>query len=235
MATEQQQPLGDTSDVSLSDETTSRGDVESICLKSKAQQHQDSITAQETKAVKKIKIAMICFLLACIGLAGWGVYTYTRNEEEDRFEDQFQEDAKKVLETLGRNLEHILESLDAFSVSMVSYSRAANQTWPFVVIPDFAVRAEKIRSLSNAVYITTYPFVEKGQRQEWETFTSLPESNYWVNQSVALQEENPNNVWPIVWNYTTWDVIHGYDEWDKEEPGVVGTDRTGTYQFTANT
>ena len=69
------------------------------------------------------------------------------------------------------------------------------------------------------------------EREKWELFTSLEDSHSWVNESLKLQEENPDSVWPIIWNYTLWDVIHGYDEWDKEVPGLEGTNLTGKHRI----
>jgi hypothetical protein len=189
----------------------------------------EDLMVLETRKVKRVKHCLAFFLVACMGFMGWIVYWYASSQEESQFQEQFEEDAKKVLSTLGSNLDRVLEAMDAFSVSLISFARATDQTWPFVVIPDFAVRAEKIRAMSNAVYINTYHMVDVDQREAWELFTSLPEANYWMNETIALQEENPKNVWPAVWNFTSWDVIHGSEEWDKEEPGLKGTNRTGKF------
>ena len=53
-------------------------------------------------------------------------------------------------------------------------------------IPDFAVRAEKVRSLTNALYINTYSYVEKDQRSEWEAY-SAENGPAWVEQTLNLQ------------------------------------------------
>jgi len=187
------------------------------------------ILNKETKVVRHLKLAVIAVLLISVIITGYVVHVYLRNVEQKDFENQFSEDSVKILSTMSRNIDRILEAMDALTVSMVSFARATNQTWPFVVIPDFAVRAEKIRAIAGAVYINTYHSVSAKQRAEWEHFTSIPENHEWVNNSIALMEENPDNPWPIVWNHTMWYVIHGYDEWDKEEPGVEGTNHSGPY------
>lgn len=190
---------------------------------------EEALAAKETRAIRRLKFIVMLILLASMGLVGWAVFSWTSGSEQREFEQQFQEDSKKVLATLGNNLERILEAMDAFSVSIVSLARTTKQTWPYVVIPDFAARAEKIRDLTGAVYINTYHSVAEHERELWELFTSLPDAHAWVNESLALQEANPHNVWPVVWNYTLWDVIHGYDEWDKEFPGLHGTNNTGMF------
>ena len=185
------------------------------------------LAADETRAVKRLKKLVWIVLGISMGMVGYAVYHYTSTSEYRSFEETYMANSKLVLSTLGRNLDQILQSMDAFTVSMVSYAQASNQEWPFVVIPDFAVRADKVRTLASGVFINLYPLVTDEQRLEWENFTSIPENHAWVNETIALQESNPNNKWPIVWNYTNINVIHGYDEYYKDEPGLVGTNRTG--------
>ena len=196
-----------------------------------ADKHKIMLAERESRAVQRLKFLVFVFLSTCMSAVAYGVYWYMTTSEIEEFRLQFREDATKVLSTLGTNQERIVEAMDAFAVSIISYARVSNQTWPFVVIPDFAVRAEKIRALSNAVYINTYHLVDVDQRDEWQKFTSMPTSHSWVNESIALQDENPANSWQTIWNYTLWDVIHGYDEWDKEEElqGVEGINTTGPW------
>jgi hypothetical protein len=42
-----------------------------------------------------------------------------------------------------------------FIASITSDAAHTHQTWPYVVIPDFVVAAEKLRSLCGAVYVNT--------------------------------------------------------------------------------
>jgi hypothetical protein len=99
------------------------------------------------------------------------VYFYIRASENREFEDQFEADATKVLAAIGASLDSSLSAVDAFVVSIVSYAKATNQTWPFVTIPDYAARAGKIRSLAGAVVIGTYPLVKSEDRKEWERYS----------------------------------------------------------------
>ena len=149
-------------------------------------------------------------------------------QEQREFEDQFLEDSIKVLSTMGSNLVRTLQASDAFVASITSLASVTNQAWPFVVVPDFAVRAEKIRSLANAVYVNTYNLVQPNERMEWENFTAQTGES-WVNESITAIEDFDGMDWPIVWDYTLWDVIHDYDEFDKENPGVVGVNTSGPW------
>jgi hypothetical protein len=183
------------------------------------------LAKNETNAVRGLKLLVILAMtLSAIGVA-LAVYFYIRASENRDFENQFEGDATKVLAALGNSLDSSLAAVDAFVVGIVSYAKATNQTWPFVTIPDYAVRAGKIRSLSDAVVIGTYPLVKTEDRKEWERYTA--ENNYWVEESLDIQEKDSSFTGPIVREYENWDVIYFDDEYEKEQPGLNGTDRDG--------
>lgn len=98
----------------------------------------------------------------------------------------------------------------------------------WVVIPDFAVRAEKLRSLANAVHVNTHHLVKPNQRKEWEHFTA-EKGGPMIRDSIEAMEDYPGRVWPIVWNYTLLDVIHTSDEMEKEKPGEIGIETPGPW------
>jgi len=186
------------------------------------------LAAKEIKNVRRTKYFVIFFLLIIMLGVAFGTYFISSSNERVEFEDQFYEDSNKVLSAMGSNLVRTLQASDAFVVSITSLASATNQAWPFVVVPDFAVRAEKIRSLANAVYVNTYNLVEPDERKKWENFTARTGES-WVNESIAAIEEFDGMDWPIVWDYTLYDVIHDYDEFDKENPGEVGVNTTGPW------
>ena len=143
------------------------------------------------------------------------------------FEKFFHDDANKVLEALGARVDLTLAAVDAFVASMVSFANHTDQQWPFVTLPDFYLRASKIQALSKAVYMTVYTLVTEENRNAWENYTS--HNNGWVNESVRMQDMDPRYTGPIIYNFTSFDVIHGDDEYYKENPGIDGTNRTGPY------
>ena len=72
-------------------------------------------------------------------------------------------------------------------------------------------------------------YVEDHQRKQWEDYTSY--NNDWVMETVEAQASDPSNELnnTVAYWYENWDVIHGYDEYDKETPGEFGTNRTGPH------
>jgi len=101
----------------------------------------------------------------------------------------------------------------------------------YVTIPDFAVKAEKVRSLTNAVYLNVYAAVPLEERYLWEQY-SAEHGPKWVEETLELQVRDGtfagvfDDLNLTDSNITYWDVIHDYDEWEKEEEeqGMVGLD-----------
>lgn len=158
---------------------------------------QETIGKKETRQVQQIKLlTLLVLLLSMVGVAV-GVFKYSSNSETKAFEEQFYDDANKILESVGTNFERALGSLDAFAANIASHARSTNQTWPFVTIPDYAIRAAKIRTgiLSFGIFLN--PVVTPDQRLQWEQYAF--ENNGWVNESLRLQEHDKNFYGPILY------------------------------------
>jgi hypothetical protein len=157
------------------------------------------------------------------------LYMYVRNSEKYQFETSFRNDATKLLASFGANLDGTLSSADAMAVSIVSHVQATGQQWPFITVSNFAMRAGKVRDNTIAIYVNLFLHVQSDERPAWENFTANPANNYWVAESIDVQARNPHYLGPITRDYASFNVIHGYEEYDKENGGEFGTDRTGPY------
>lgn len=108
---------------------------------------------------------------------------YQENQEEE-FEDEYVENSVKVFDTFGVSFHVTLGAIDSFVLAIC----AQFNTWPFVTVPNFSIRAEKLRKFSNAVVVTNYHFVDKDQRQEWDKYTKA--NDFWVEDGIENQEKN---------------------------------------------
>jgi hypothetical protein len=181
---------------------------------------QGQLASKETRAVTKLKVLVFGSLCISMVAAVLAAYFLTSQAEIDSFELHFQDDANKLLGNIGQNLQRIMGASDAFIASITSHAAHTNQTWPYVVIPDFAVRAEKVRSLCGAVYVTTYHNVEGEQRKAWENFTATVGAEM-VDAAISSIAEYNVMDWPVTSNYTEWNVIFDNGEYDK--PNKVST------------
>jgi len=197
-------------------------------IETKRTPREEQLAAKESRKVRRTKFFVMLFLLIIMVCVSVLAHQMISRQEYREFVHQFNDDSHKILSTIGSNFVRALQASDALVVSMTSVASVTNQTWPYVVVPDFAVRAEKIRSLANAVYVTTYHLVQPNERKEWENFTT-EKGDAMVVESISAIEDFDGKKWPVVWNYTLWDVIHDYDEFEKENPGQVGVDTPGPW------
>lgn len=171
---------------------------------------QGEIAKNETKAVLHLKFVVLIVLVCSAICVAVIVYKYTAGSEESLFEYQFRDDSSKVLEAIGSSLDKTLGTFDSLAVTLVSSARAANESWPFVTLPDFGVRVSKLLPLSNAVSINVLPVVTPGQRLAWEEYSL--QNDRWVNESVAIQETWKDYHGPLIYDWEPNAVMH--DDFD---------------------
>lgn len=181
----------------------------------------DVIAKDEDKAVIRLRLLLVLVLIGSTIGAAFATHHYVSGFETSSFEEQFQADASKVLSSIGASLDLTMAAVDTLAVTMVSYAHSSQSNWPFVTVPDFAVRAAKIRTLSHAIFLSVYPLVTLETRFEWENYTVG--HDYWVNETLALQEKDESCTGPINFNWT-----------QQEDLGVI-TDSFGPRPYNMST
>lgn len=82
----------------------------------------------ETRTLMGIKLIFVLVLLASAAGA-FGISGYIRKTENSEFKNQFNDDANKVLASMGAALDNTLSSTDAFVASMISTAEQTNQRY----------------------------------------------------------------------------------------------------------
>jgi len=212
---------------SMQNEALSESTAKTSAVQTIPNVKEDEIAAAESRDLSRYRLFIfIVLLLSMIGTAV-AVYLLMSSKEQEKYTDQFREDAKKVLDSIGKNLDVTLSAIDALAVSLVSYSQYSNSTWPFVTMPDFAVHSAKARSLSRAVFLVVYPYVLEKRRIAWEKYSVLNDA--WVEDGIKVQEKSASFVGPTILNYTTLGVIHDNEAFEREGDVGNGTTRPGPY------
>lgn len=130
------------------------------------------IAKDETRQVITLKVIVLVVLTFSALAVSLGMYYYISLHERSQFEKQFSELGQKVFESIGKSFDDVLEVVDDYVVNLVSAVRATNQTWPYVVNPDFGIKAAKILAMSKAaIYIAQHHLVTAEQRDEYEAWT----------------------------------------------------------------
>lgn len=150
-----------------------------------------SIAHTENKAVRLWKIVVVLVLVASTVGVAITVFLYVSREEQAEFEASFADDSLKVFEAVGNALDVKLAAIDAFVTSIVSFAKATNMTWPFVTVPDFAIRASKVRGLAHAMSISQLQVVwNELDREMWED-NYVGQNNGWVQEGIDVQRTDP--------------------------------------------
>ncbi|CAB9523056.1 Receptor-type guanylate cyclase gcy [Seminavis robusta] len=162
-------------------------------LVSNHKEKREEIAKGESKAVFWLRM-LVLFLLACSAIAVVvAVYLYMSRQAEQDFETKFHNDANKIYESVGKTLDHVLGSTDAFVVKMLAYAEASNSTWPFVTLPRFGLQATKLLKLARGFSCSLALLVEQDQRPDWNDYVN--QSHGWIRESLDVQSRDEN--WPF--------------------------------------
>jgi hypothetical protein len=196
--------------------------------------HQDgkALASRESKAVWHLRLLVFAVLLLTMVLFSLGTYFYTSNAETDEFEQQFHEDATKVLQSLGESLDKAIAGVDTMVLSMLSYARDTNQTWPYVTVPDFESRSAKFLALTNAVVFMQFTLITPETRGKWEAY-SADNGPAWAEKSIDYLKRNDmfQDVYEAL-NITDpfyLDFIHDYSAWGVEDPQGLPQNDSGPF------
>jgi hypothetical protein len=91
-----------------------------------------------------------------------------RHSENIRFCIAYYLDAEKVLLSIGDSNQSNLGVMDSFASTILSFAKQTNQTFLNVTIPNFAIKASKLLTLSAGFEISLQPVVTAEQQLGWE-------------------------------------------------------------------
>jgi cell division protein FtsL len=141
---------------------------------------------KETKAVGYLKIVVVFVLLTAAILVSLATFKFTRDDEVQDFETQFDAHATRVIESFREVFDRQLAAVDMLSSSMTSYALASGSTFPNVTVPDFEVLGANTRILSDALIVFYCPLVSNEDRTGFEAYARDMELQF----DEALASEN---------------------------------------------
>jgi hypothetical protein len=122
---------------------------------------------QETRNINRLRaIAMFVLGIATLSVAII-VYFKVRHSENIRFYTAYYLDAEKVLLSMGYSIQNNLGVLDSFASTILSFAKQTNQTFPNVTIPNVAIKASKLLTISAGFQISLQPVITSDQRLGW--------------------------------------------------------------------
>jgi hypothetical protein len=86
------------------------------------QGNEHQLAGKETKKIVYLRFVVAGFLFVTAVLVSVGVYMYTRNDQEQDFETQFEAQAIRILERFHEAVESKLGAMDALATSVTSFA-----------------------------------------------------------------------------------------------------------------
>ena len=167
------------------------------------------IAKKESQIVQRLRILMLIALVCSAIAVSLAIYFYLHGAETEDFEIQFNSDAAKLLDSIGKTIDDTMGATDAFIVKMISYAHDSNSTWPFVTMPHFALHATKVLKINKAIQLSVRPIVYQHQRDQWEAYANA--SNGWIQESLDIQEKLEDWRFPIIREFNVTYSLMGVD------------------------
>jgi hypothetical protein len=148
--------------------------------------------ARYNGAVLGLRIAvMLAIVVVTAGIATFGMDLKRRQQRD--FERNFNNEAQKISHSVWLKASTSLGIIDALAASVVSVTSpaAANQTWPYVTVPNFDVLASKVMALAPLLFVALHPLVEEDQLAKFSAW-SLDHEDEWTVPTLATQRLDPN-------------------------------------------
>eukprot|EP00980_Cylindrotheca_fusiformis_P002325 scaffold541_cov138-Cylindrotheca_fusiformis.AAC.8 len=183
------------------------------------------VANKEEKAVTRSKFLVVFVLVLAVSGAATATFLLMEKEQNNNFGAAFAGLAKEVSTLSRQKVNQIFSALDAFSVFISSQVQEdGNSSWPFVNIPDYSKKSEKISELfgfkTPAMSIGT--LVGEDEKEHWTSFV-LESAPRWYQNSL----DNEGNKYTVdeLMNMTI-PFVHQYNFTDNFKP--IPTQTTGS-------
>jgi len=188
-----------------------------------------AVAKREQKFVLLSKILLLVFVVLAVCVLATTAYVLVNEEEKDNFESQFEAYASEIVTVARQKADQMFNSLDSFSVSIasqaISEQLASNKTWPFVTLPHYSLKAERLKNVIGAESpaILFSPIVKETETAAWSAYVS-EEAPAWYEESI--DNEGRNYTVPDLMTKTLpfihfYDAANGFMPTPVSRPGVV--------------
>ena len=130
----------------------------------------ETVAASETKLVNLLRLVLVLLLASVTVVVSVGVFTLTKNDERDRFENHVELYSSRIIDSFQHAISERLQAISGMATSITSYALATGQTFPMVTVPDFEVRGASLRVQAQTHAIHYMPVVHDSQRAAWEEY-----------------------------------------------------------------
>ena len=129
---------------------------------------------RESKAVKQLRVAVFCALLAAAIIVSVIVYVITKMGETNEFETQYDGMSGQLITTFNLIISQKLSVLGPLRVALMAHAidREGQTAWPFVTLSSVQQRAATSKRLSNSFFVGVYHVIDDSNKLEWEEYVA---------------------------------------------------------------
>eukprot|EP00980_Cylindrotheca_fusiformis_P012122 scaffold2929_cov107-Cylindrotheca_fusiformis.AAC.1 len=111
------------------------------------------VAKQEEANIVRAKILVALIILLAASGVGTATYLLVKDQERATFENQFAGYSSEILTVTQQKVDQFFSALDAFSASVSSQAESENAlrntSWPFYVVPDWSIKAQRLAQLTG--------------------------------------------------------------------------------------
>jgi hypothetical protein len=130
----------------------------------------EKVARGETMAVNVLRAVVLVLLIITATVVCVKIYFYTRNDEHLNYEREYEDYAQRIIESFHDAVERRLGAIHSLGTAITSYAIDTNKTFPFVTVPNFAVRGSDLRVQADAMFVHWMPLVTDEKRLAWESY-----------------------------------------------------------------
>ena len=95
-----------------------------------------------------------------------------------------------MIETIAIEEKTRTSAISSLVVQLTSHAEHSNETWPFVTLPDFEMKASLVLDLAEVLSIIVLPLVVTENLEQWGNYSVANQG--WYAEGVAIQEKQQN-------------------------------------------
>jgi hypothetical protein len=164
-------------------------DTSSSPMSNRSGDHHDTVVLaqNESKAVSRLRIAVVSVLIASTVAVSVIAFTYLKRNEAKNFEDSYYDQANVVLEAVRIKSNRRIGTVRSFAEALTSHAVSNGQTWPNVTLPDFERQGTATTRLADIMSLILVPIVSDWQRDGWEEYSI--QNQAWLPEGLEVQRE----------------------------------------------
>jgi hypothetical protein len=190
----------------------------------------EELSQREDKAIFCLRLAVLLILMSALVGVSWSGYRYLDHGEQTAFEENYNSDAAKLLDSMGASLDNTLGPMDALIVNVLAHARAVRQqqeqqrenenttrSFPFVTLPSFGLQAAKLLRISKGFQLQIGMKVNLDQAEDWRQYAAAHHKD-WIEDALDIMEGDPDWKGIVPRNYNACPDIYSWGGVPQREP-----------------